>query len=293
MASYPQSAEYEIGDPEKLAPFPDTPEQTLPNEPGFWKALADASQSAAREGSRYALDRIQLRGSSGTLVATDGKQLLLQRGFRFPWTDEVLIPSTQAFACPVLPADVPVRVGRTATHLRMQAGAWTLIFAIDSQGRYPHAEQAIPSLSGSCTRWRIDPADGAFLAKTLSRLPGSQEENAAVTVDLNGQVVVRARAAGQSRTTELLLARSEATDPPVRFCLNRQLLARALHLGFTDITVVKPDAPLVCQDERRQFVIMPLGTDSALPPQEDVVSRPVYGRKDAHEASSARKEQTK
>ena len=102
-------------------------------------------------------------------------------------------------------------------------------------------------------------------------MPVSQEDNAPVTVDLNGQAVVRARAPGQSRITELLLARSQASDPPVRFCINREFLARALHLGFTDIAVVKPDAPLVCQDERRQFVIMPLGQDMALPPQEDGV----------------------
>src|SRR5207245_8412254 len=108
----PQLAEYEVGDPDKVTPFPDLPEQTLPNEPGLWKALADASQSAAREGIRYALDRIQLRGSTGSIVATDGKQLLLQAGFRFPWTEDVLIPSTPVFACPELAADLPVCVGR-------------------------------------------------------------------------------------------------------------------------------------------------------------------------------------
>jgi hypothetical protein len=270
----PQLAEYEAGDPEELTPFPDPPEQTLPNEAGFWKALADASQSAARQGIRYALDHLQLQGRTGSIVATDGKQLLLQTGFHFPWTEDVLIPSTPVFACPELPADIPVVVGRTSTHIRMHAGAWTLCFAIDQEGRYPNAEQAIPSLSGGCTRWRIDPADADFLAKTLPRLPAGQEENAPVTVDLNGQAVLRARAPGQTRTMELLLARSAATDPPVRFCINREFLARALHLGFTDIAVVKPDAPLLCQDERRQFVIMPLDKDLALPPQDDVVQIP-------------------
>jgi hypothetical protein len=267
----PQLAEYEAGDPEKATPFPDPPEQTFSNEPGLWKALAEASQSAEREGVRYALYRIQLRGRTGTIVATDGRQLLLQKGFRFPWTEEVLIPSTPVFACPELPQDVPVLVGRTASHIHFQAGAWTLLLAIDAQRRYHNAEQVIPSLSGPCTRWQIASADAAFLAEALPRLPVGPEDLAPITVDLNGQVAVRARAVGQSRTTELLLARSEASGPPVRFCVNREFLARALHLGLTDIRVVKPDAPLLCQDETRQLVIMSLDKDSALPQQENAV----------------------
>lgn len=270
----PQLADYEAGDPEKLTPFPDLPEQMLPNGPGLWKALADATQSAAREGLRYALDRLQLRGHTGTMVATDGRQLLLQKGFRFPWTEDVLLPSSPVFACPELPDDLPVSVGRTPTHIHFQAGSWTLLFAIDAQGRYPNAEQVLPALKGPFTRWRIDPADAAFLAHTLPRLPVRQEDGAPVTVDLNGQAVVRARATGQSRATEVLLARSEAAGPPVRFAINRRFLARALQLGLTEVSVVKPDAPLLAQDERRQLVIMPLGPDLVLPPQEDAVHVP-------------------
>lgn len=270
----PQVAEYEAGDPEKVTQFPDLPEETLPNEPGFWKALSDATQSAARQGQRCALDHLQLRGRTGSVVATDGRQLLLQSGFRFPWPEDVLIPSSPVFGCPELPRDTPVAVGRTATHICMQAAAWLLFFRIDPDGRYPTAEQAIPSLTGTHTRWRLDPADAVFLAQALPRLPGSDEENAPVTVDLNGHAVVRARTPGQSRATEVLLARSAVSDPPVRFCINRQLLARAVQLGFADIAVVHPDSPLVCQDTRRQFVIMPLGQDLALPPREDVVRIP-------------------
>jgi hypothetical protein len=270
----PQLADYEAGDPEKLTPFPDPPEQTLTNEPGVWKALSEASQSAAHDGIRYAVDRIQLRGHTGTIVATDGRQLLLQSGFHFPWTEELLIPSSPVFACPELPANIPVQVGRTPTHISFQAGAWTLLFAIDLQGRYPNAEQVLPSLHSSHTRWRIDPADAAFLAQTLPRLPVRQEDGASVTVDLNGQAVVRAQATGQSRTTELILPRTEVAGPPVRFSINREFLARVLHLGLTDIRVVKPDAPLLAQDERRQLVIMPLGPDLVLPPQENAVRIP-------------------
>jgi hypothetical protein len=60
-------------------------------------------------------------------------------------------------------------------------------------------------------------------------------------------------------------------DQPVRFALNRRLLARALALGLTELSVVNPDMPLVWQDARRTLVIMPLGKDSVLPAAEDAV----------------------
>src|SRR5439155_12606191 len=88
------------------------------------------------------------------------------------------------------------------------------------------------------------------------------------------QAVIRARSCGQSRVTELVLARSEISGPPLRLCLNRQFLARALHLGFAELALVKEDVPLLFHDKTRQFVIMPLAKDSALAPTTDAVRIP-------------------
>ena len=55
---------------------------------------------------------------------------------------------------------------------------------------------AFPAPDAATSRLRLDPADAAFLADALGRLPGADRPNAPVTVDLNGRVAVRARGVG-------------------------------------------------------------------------------------------------
>ena len=43
---------------------------------------------------RYATNCVKLCGSGGKIVATDGRQMLVQSGFSFPWEDDLLVPST-------------------------------------------------------------------------------------------------------------------------------------------------------------------------------------------------------
>jgi hypothetical protein len=60
-------------------------------------------------------------------------------------------------------------------------------------------------------------------------------DKAPVTLDLNGQAVVRAKAEGQEQVTEVVLCQSEVHGPPVRFATNRDNLGRALALGFCEL----------------------------------------------------------
>src|SRR5207253_462226 len=96
-----------------------------PQPLGLLAALGHAASTTAREGTRYALHRLQLRGCRGEVVATDSKQLLVQGGFAFPWTDDVLVAVAGVFAAPELPCDAPVAVGRTATHVWVMVGPWS------------------------------------------------------------------------------------------------------------------------------------------------------------------------
>ena len=127
-----------------------------------------------------------------------------------------------------------------------------------------------PRPRDAATRLRLDPADARFLLDALGRLPGADEPNAPATVDLNGQIAVRARAADQEQATELILARSSYTGPPVRLQTNREFLARAIRLGFAEVEVVDADTPLVCRDDRRVLAWQPLSKDSAIEPADDV-----------------------
>ncbi|WP_206108288.1 hypothetical protein, partial [Paludisphaera soli] len=188
----PQSREYAVPD---VAPpaFPEAPAGLAERPPGLLEALAEAAATAGERSARHALDCILMRGSTSEIVATDGRQVLVQGGFGLPWDDDLLVRAVPLFACKALPRDAPVAIGRTGSHVVLRAGAWTLHLAIQSDARFPRVEHAVPDQASASTRLTIDPADAAFLAGAIGRLAGGGEPHAPATLDCNGRVAVRAR----------------------------------------------------------------------------------------------------
>ena len=119
--------------------------------------------------------------------------------------------------------DAPMKRSRsrTITHVALKCDPWTILLEIQTSARFPRVDMAFPAPDAATARLRLDPADAAFLADALGRLPGSEIHNAPVTVDLNGQVAVRARGPEGDATTELVLSRSSYGGTPVRFQTNR------------------------------------------------------------------------
>lgn len=263
----PQIRTYVADDPAKLANYPATPEKMTTIDSGFLPALAEVARSADREAIRYAVNNVQIKGGAGIIVATDGKQLLLRRGFSFPWNEDVLVPASAVYACREL-QEAPCAIGKNDNHVVIQTGSWTLYLPIDKDGRFPPVETVIPKRAAVTSHCRLTSEDRQFLARSLARLPGGEDEYAPVTVDLNGQVCVRARADGQEQVVELLLARSEATGKPIQIAINRRLLDRALKLGLEELHVLDAVKPLLFQDEKRQFVAVPLQESFAVPPNK-------------------------
>ncbi len=206
---------------------------------------------------------------SGDVVATDGRQILIQGGFRFPWDDDLLIPHTPLFSCRGLPRDQPVSVGKSDSHVVFRTGDWTIWLTIKSDARYPRIADVIPDERSPASRLRLAPEDAAFLEQALDRLPGGEAMNAPVTLDLNGRVSVRAQDRGS--VTELILARSRYGGEPARVSTSRQFLSRAMRLGFTEVQVQSPDDPVVCRDPHRIYLWQPLSKDSAIEPTDDAV----------------------
>ena len=74
-----------------------------------------------------------------------------------------------------------------------------------------------------------------------------------MTVDLNGQVVARARGEGQPRATELVLSNSRLEGDPIVFNTNRRYLDQAAKLGFRDVHLFGNNVPALCRDGNRQY----------------------------------------
>lgn len=265
----PQEREYSAIQSEQMPSFPAAPARFAAMNPSFLKALDDAAQTAARENIRYGLTRLQLRGLSGEIIGTNGRHLLVQRGFVFPWKEDVLIPSMGVFGSKELALENRLGIGRTETHVCVRAGAWQFHVTIDKEARFPRIENVIPAqfIKGTCCK--VAPADAAFLLQALPRLPARGDDTDPATVDLTGPVAVRIQDEDRSSATELVLTRSEVVGPALRFVCDRKYLLRAMKLGFTEIYVKNPDVPIVCRDPERLYVFAPLSKDGAILPSKD------------------------
>ena len=187
-------------------------------------ALADATDTTDPESSRYALGCVCLRGESKSIAATDGRQLLVQRGCEFPWSGDRLIPASPVFRSRELAANGPVTIGATDQHVAIGSDSWTVWLPINKDGRFPKIDDNIRADSTAKSRLSLALADAEFLPPRLDSLPADHDFNSPITLDLNGHVTVRAWAEEQPRPLELLLSNSSTSGEPVSICMNRQYL---------------------------------------------------------------------
>jgi hypothetical protein len=247
------------------------PEKFAENLARLLRAMADAGDSCDSDAVRYAVNCIQLRSQQGSIGATDGRQLLVQAGFSFPWEGDLLIPRSKVFSSPELAGDEPVLVGQSGDWVAFRVGAWTVWLAVNKGGRFPDMSRHIPSPADAKTRCQFSPADVEFLVQTLPRLPSDEEYNFPITLDLNGSIAIRAKAADQPKVTEVVLTGSECSGEPIRVNMNRKFLVRAARLGFRELYVYGDSLPVLCRDDSRQFVWAPLEPKTALKPVTDAI----------------------
>ncbi len=265
----PRAMEFEAVSPGDFAEMPLLPEPMASMPDDLLSALAEAVRSTGEPG-RYGLARVQFRGRSGEVAATDGRQLFIQRGFPFPWKADVLVPRVQAFAGRELAGAAPVRIGKSDTHVVLTAGPWTFWLGVDKESRFPDVRAVVPAPSPNASRLHLDPRDAKFLAAAIPRLPGGGDTDAPVTLDLSSPPAVRANGEG-GPATELVLSFSSSSGPPVRLRSNRGFLQRGLSMGFAELQVSKPDGPVCGRDERRCYLWMALDPADAVPASPDAL----------------------
>src|SRR5262249_18716868 len=185
--------EFDTVTADSVPPFPMAPKRmhALPDD--FLRALGEAGKTAPTDAHRYALNCTQLRGTKGEIVASDGRQLLMQSRFAFPWPDDILVPRLPVLACRDFAPEGPIGIARTKRHVLLCVGPWTFALKIESQGRYPDVDKVIPLPDSVTARLSLDVKDATVLWRALPKLPGREEHNAPVTLDIGQPVAVRAR----------------------------------------------------------------------------------------------------
>jgi hypothetical protein len=267
----PQIKQYKVVESSRLPRMPALPALMEPQPVELLAALRDASDIAGTTASRYSVAFLQLRGHASQIASTDGRQLLAQSGFTFGWDDDVLVPACPVFGCRELHEKAPLTIGKSGEYVTLRMGPWTLHLAINKDGHFPKVDRILKGNDGGSTVLQFDPEDVRFLLGILDSLPGAADESSPVTIEADGQVIIRARGSDQPVATELLPPRSEVQGKQVTVASNRQFLAQALHLGFAQVRLSGADKLAVCRDEKRQYVWQLLGKNDVLPPTEQAI----------------------
>jgi hypothetical protein len=247
--------------------WPAEPDRLVAMPPTFPRALHEVGRSAARDPGKYAVTRVQVRGSAGELVGTDGKQALVWGGFTFPFAEDLLVPAVPLFGTKELAGEAAVSAGLGGDWLSVVIGPWQVWLAVDREGRFPDVRAAAPR---SCpTRVAVDDRDAADLLRVLGDLPGRDGEGRPVTVDLGDQVLVRSRDDRTGDTAEVRLVHSATVGPPQRVVATGDHLGRALALGLRELRVSTPERPVAFRDADRLFLCATLDPALAVPPAGD------------------------
>jgi hypothetical protein len=151
----------------------------------------------------------------------------------------------------------------------LQVGDWTIALTADAESRYPTVQEVIPKAAR--TTWTLSPTDADVLIRSLPHMPGEKDNDSPVTVDLNGQVAIRATGTEQGKPTELLLEQGRVAGSPMRFAVNRRFLLRALQLGFRELRVTDASTPILCPEPQRKFIFMPLPKECVIQPTPDAI----------------------
>jgi len=222
--------------------------------------LAHAGEIADNSSMRYALDCIELDGQFGTVAATDGRHMVRFDGFVFPWQPErILFRRNRLFKLKELTGMGDVRLGVQNDTLTIAIGPWHFEVPIERTVKFPTTAHVIPDRQRSSNRVRLDPKDCESLTKCLGQLPGSDEDNQPVIIDLNGHVAIVGKSNTADQATVCLeLDRSLHIGPDYRVGICRQELVQAVKLGIDSLFFYGPGVPVLACGPQVQFVWMPL-----------------------------------
>lgn len=249
--------------------WPENPDRWGQADGLLLTALHEVGRTADRSPGRCASHRVQLQGDAGRVVGTDTKQALIWDGFRFPFTESVLVPAVAAFGSKEWKREA-VRVGRTKSQVVFVVGPWTLGLTVDPSAKFPDATAIVPKAQ-TPTVIHLSEDDARLALSRLGAVPDDDDETNAVTLDaMERGVAVRWRLGDDKPPSELRLSGSRSTGPAVRYAFDRQYLLRGLALGFRTLRVCGAHRPLAMTDRHRLYLAAGHDPSTAIPPDDTV-----------------------
>ena len=196
-----------------------------------------------------------LRGGASAIVAADGHQVLTLGDCPLPWPGDVATRPWPVLVRAGRAGGGRIALGRTASHLVLRSGAWTVWAESLPLLRWWSPASATPTAakSGATAWFSLADEDARLLRRVLAALPGADLPGGPVNLICRGVVRVRAAGRGDGLATELILGRSRADGAAASIVTARADLGRALALGFTRFVIAGPAGPLTGLDGPRQY----------------------------------------
>ena len=250
----------------EFPPVPKVDGGAIPVDATFRDTLRHAFDCCFGDSSRYVLQNVivDVRDPKAHyLAATDGRHLFCANSFVFDGLKEsVLIPDRPFLRWNKFmeegSGELSVSKQKENTWLQLKSGPWTFI-GKQCDAQFPNWKQVLPVKNKGGTCIQFNPAAVATLLDAVPRLPGGDDINRAVQLEvLGGVLLVKARAKEAKEWTRLTVEGVTITGKSVCVTLNRDYLLKALRFGLTTLEIVNELAPLDFTNAGRRMIVMPI-----------------------------------
>lgn len=245
--------------------------QTLPAS--FKDAFREAIECASTDSSRYVINGVCLDVQSKDghyVVATNGSHLFAANSFEFALAAPVIVPVSKFVQWNGFTDDgdwqlITKRI-KDVPWLKFVSNQWSLT-AKQVDGNYPNWRQCVPKPDAQWTRISLSSDSVAMLLKNLPLLPGENEPNRPVKIEVAADgVLFKARTRNSQEWTTIRLQEANITGRPVEISLNRDYLLRALRFGLLELVILDSISPMLFQSTGKQMVVMPVRPEAATQP---------------------------
>lgn len=217
----------------------------------FLAAYRVTSPAVCADPTRKVLTSVFLEGKEKTLVATDGRRLMIQPLPGLPEMDNAVLPESKVLANGLLEAEtgaIAVAMVGSVQWLRFDAGRWSYLCRC-VEGPYPNYRQVIPNES---MQWigevQIDPSDLPAIREAVTQFTDAKAGRETIVLYVNnGKVVILSmdKPAPDGQIPYLVLARSTATvTKPVLCALWAPFFVDGLSGGCHRIRIADTLTPL-------------------------------------------------
>jgi len=249
--------------------FPPLPKVSKPGiqlGPEFGVSIKQAFQCCSEDPSRAVLRGAYLDVADKKLhyiVATNGRALYSANSFAFDLQKSVIIPESKFLdwtdlmdeGCKL--AVEPPTKGSSHGYIRLASDRWTYITR-EIDGQFPNWKQAVPAMASPRTVIKLPSQAVKQLQEVLPHLPGNEDPNRIIRLKFEfGKLKVEGRSSNGD-WTGVFIQDAAITGKPLTIGLNREYLLTALKFNLNEIQIEDALSPLVCINDGKRMVIMPV-----------------------------------